>query len=212
MGFFKIKPDYDLNVIKNEIDLNGWGEKVISLSAVDLDKLKIISVEGKLSAAVSADTATALSDIVPSKDVSITRSYAVVGGDSSINTAPDLFKDGDIIHVNLDATISRNSPANNYQVTDILPAGLIPLTDVYSPYFIYSGYSWMNPFNIDGQLVSFNIWKKGDPDKLGNYSAHIDYYARVKTKGVYKAESAIVQAFEDPETINYTPAQTVTIK
>ncbi len=201
------KVAYELKGMKNEIDLNGWGQKVIRLQASELDKLNITSVEGKISAAVSADASITEVDLVANKDVSITRSYSVVGG--ADNTTD--FKDNDIIRVTIDVKISRNSPSRNYQVTDILPAGLISATNVYDAYRPYDNY-WSNPFDVNGQLVSFNVWKYGDPDKYGNYSETIHYYARVKTKGSYKAEPAIIQAFSDPGTINYSSAGIVTVK
>jgi hypothetical protein len=200
------KVNYELNGVKNTIDLDGWGDNVITLQASALPGLKIDSVEGKISATVSAETPVAESDLKASKDVSITRSYSV--NDATTTS----FKDGDIIRVTLDASISRNSPSANYQVTDILPAGLTPVTGVYNPY-AYGAYDWLNPFDIAGQLVSFNVWKNGEPDTNGNYHDHIYYYARVRTKGVYKAEPAIIQAFQDPATINFTPSsQEVTVQ
>jgi Pretoxin HINT domain/Bacterial Ig-like domain/Alpha-2-macroglobulin family len=206
------KVEYEINGVKDTIDFNGWGDSAVSVQAVDLDKVKIDSVEGKISATVSAEMPASVSGLTASNDVSITRSYAVLGAKEMSVPAPSFFNDGDIVRVNLDATISRNSPDNNYQVTDILPAGLAPVTDPINPYAVDYSVSWLNPFDINGQLVSFNVWKTGNPDANGNYSAHISYYARVKTKGVYKAEPAVIQGFADPGTINFTSAETITIK
>lgn len=197
---------YDLNGVKDKINLNGWGNKTLTLAAADLPQLKITAVEGKVTASVTADLPIDQSGMVTSSEVSVSRTYSVNGKPTTD------FNDGDIVRVELGLRINDNSPSRHYQVTDILPAGLIPATGMYSP---YSGnaYTWLNPFDVDGQKVSFNIWKGGLPDWQGNNQPNpIFYYARVKTKGTYKAEPAVIQGFEDPATINFSSSQTVTVK
>lgn len=108
------------------------------------------------------------------------------------------FKENDDIEIRIYPTIGSDALDGSYQITDILPSGLLPLTKYY--YGNYSGgcHQWY-PYNTDGQKVKYIIYK-GWNTNCGNY---ISYLARVKTKGEYKVESATIQSLVNSEYINY---------
>jgi hypothetical protein len=90
-----------------------------------------------------------------------------------------------------------------YQISDILPSGLKPVTNIYR-YGLSTTDIWY-PYEINGQRVSFCIGK-AQVDKP------INYYARVISSGEYKTESALIQSLITPSVYNFSAVGAVSIK
>lgn len=146
----------------------------------------------------------------PNLNIPIKRDYSVLGK-STTN-----FKDGDLVKVVLTADAKAGVGRNQvYQITDILPAGLRPITPSYfNSDWGYSpcNQSYTYPDTIDGNKISFTI-NQIDPapnckvDKV----MRVEYYARVSGFGEFKADQPILTSLEDPTQFNLGEAKTIKI-
>lgn len=132
-----------------------------------------------------------------SSTVQVGRTYSVRGKNTNV------FSTSDLVKVSLPVTYSELSQDGCYQVSDLLPSGLRPITSVYT-YGLDSTNVW-HPYEVNGQKVSFCIGK-------GNKNSTINYYARVVSAGSYRAESALIQSLISPAIYNLSPAGAVSIK
>ena len=124
------------------------------------------------------------------------------------NQKTDSFSEKDLIEVRLYPSFSSSALAGSYQITDILPSALMPVTKFYYQNSSYDCHYWY-PYNQDGQMIKYRIdrdWKNSYCG--GNY---IKYYARAKNRGEYIAESAIIQSFKNPDFINYSTKHKINI-
>jgi len=101
-------------------------------------------------------------------------------------------------------TIIPPLPAQNYEVIDLLPAGLLPLT-TRSEYYYYSR-DTVYPTSVEGQRVYFNLWQNRD------HPREIRYLARVVATGEFVAEPAIIQEVQNPARLNLSQEVSVIIE
>ncbi len=127
--------------------------------------------------------------------VKVSRNYSVKGKDTTV------FSESDLVKVTLPVTYAAITQDGCYQVTDILPSGLKPVTSMSS--MISNAYLY--PYDINGQKVSFCVSK-------GDTRSSVSYYARVISAGDYRSENAIIQSLKAPSIFNFSPAGTVSIK
>jgi len=167
-----------------------------------VDSVRFTRVEGAVGITSVTERPIELADIERDADIGIRREYYVKG------TRTNTFTERDLIEVRLYPTIQSAALDGNYQIVDTLPNGLIPVTKLYQGYYGSGCHAWY-PYNIDGQKVKYNIWKSwNNYSQCGNY---ISYYARVKNRGTYAAEPALMQSLVNPEFINYSESGTITI-
>jgi hypothetical protein len=114
--------------------------------------------------------------------------------------------DGKLVKVTLDYDVGPQAVDGCYQVSDLVPSGLRPVTRFYS-WDIGSEPSPSYPYAILGQRISFCVGKV-DPQ----HYRPVIYYARVVGKGSYLAEPAIIQSQKAPDSINLTPAERIEIQ
>ncbi|OJI06405.1 hypothetical protein BK004_03620 [bacterium CG10_46_32] len=172
------------------------------VSAQDAPGVRFIAIAGDVGITTITEQPIQASNIARDTDIGIWREY-LVGGKQTTE-----LKEGDEVEVRLHLTISSQALRGSYQVTDILPSGLLPITKRYTGYYGGGCHNWY-PYNIDGQKVKYQVWDSWNNTGCGNY---ISYFARVKTKGTYAAEPAVLQSMLNPDFINYSDAQTVTIR
>jgi len=169
--------------------------------ASDVESLKFTSVKGDVDISVNYIASFNPESAQVDRDISIRREYAVNGKISNS------FSAGDIIEVRLYPNLSSNALSGEYQVTDFLPSGLSPMVKVY-PKNITQDCHYFRPYNVEGQMVKYKIGRYRRNSFCGGY---IKYYARVKNRGVYKAEPAVIQSFRNPDFINYSDVQIIRI-
>ena len=82
--------------------------------------------------------------------ISFRREYYVNG--QRTNT----FSESDIVEVRLYPSFSDKAMNGDYQITDVLPSGLMPITKLYQRDGNYDCHYWY-PYNTDGPMVNYKI-------------------------------------------------------
>lgn len=200
---FKMK----LGSEEKDITIKNGSDVVISLSPEQVRQVEFSQVKGDIFMISSYQIPLRSADIDNSGRISITRQF-LVNGKKTEN-----FKDGDLINVRLDPQISSSSPDDHYQVIDLLPAGLRPLTAVYSPGLAADNKcdSLWYPVQVIGNKIYFNIFKGFSQTKECAHRT-INYYARVINRGKFKAEPALVQSLSHPSVMNLSEAGHIEVK
>jgi uncharacterized protein YfaS (alpha-2-macroglobulin family) len=126
------------------------------------------------------------------------------------------FDSGDLITIKVRFSIPPSNcggeggaPCVPYEVTDVLPSGLTPITPAYHPSYWYEGntcFDW--PSNIEDQRVSFWVYPGIETNC---HDGALTYLARVVTPGTYVAEPAYIRSMKDPDTNNHSDVITLTI-
>lgn len=165
----------------------------IYLSPAELNVISFSNIKGNVGVTSIYDMPS--SGRRTSKYVSASREYQVNGNKT------DQFKENDLIEVVLMPQISKDAPAEDYQLTDILPSGLKAVTNPYSREKSYDS-CIRYPFEIDGQKVKFYLGKSWLYS--GTCSNVYKYYARVISLGQYDAEPAMVESMRVSGIKNYS--------
>jgi len=131
--------------------------------------------------------------------IGVSRTYSVDGRPTTE------FSDGDLVRIDITPTFSPGALEGAYQIIDYLPSGLRAVTNLQRTPFNpnYSGYAYY-PSDIEDQRVTFVVWK--------NYPRPFFYYARVVSKGNYKAEPALIQSLKSLESTNVSNEANITIR
>ncbi|HYF04718.1 MAG TPA: alpha-2-macroglobulin family protein, partial [Patescibacteria group bacterium] len=184
---------YSLDNETTKIDLANGMTSRLELHAKDLAKLRFSEITGKASVAVSYITPSLPTE--RSSEVSISRSYTVVGGGKNI-------KEGDIVRVTLQIKAPK---AQNrwFEVGDTLPSGLKPFT----PTYLYEEVTpctdayWYPQFT-QGTRVTFTVYPVYANSPCSRNYTTITYLARVSSVGTFKAEPAYIVELNNPKNIN----------
>ncbi|MFZ2190422.1 MAG: polymorphic toxin-type HINT domain-containing protein [Candidatus Magasanikiibacteriota bacterium] len=190
---------------KEKIDITGGSVHSFQIYPNQADELEFNNVKGQVGLSVVSLQALEDMDLERDKAISIEREYLVNG------KATNDFKEGDIVEIRLKPNINIGAldpKIYQFQVTDILPSGLVPMTK-WSARLDNNGSKgecYLYPYNISGQEVKFAIYRGST--YCGN---QWHYFARVKTIGEYRAEPALIQAYLYPEVINYSDSETINI-
>lgn len=182
----------------------------IQLLPDELKSLRFSNVKGDIEL-LSWYLGTADSETKPNLNVQIKRTYSVDG------KVTDSFKDGQLVKVTV--VVSTNSSVSSsqlFQLTDVLPAGLRPV----SPTF-YSG--MQNVYNlctpsvsypdiIDGNKISFTInryTRIPNCDRIPDM--RVEYYARVINTGSFRADPTMVRLLDNPSQFGLGQSQQIKI-
>jgi hypothetical protein len=99
----------------------------------------------------------------------------------------------------------------NYEITDVLPSGLTPVTSAMSMGYYDEAKGCVDyPNQVIDQRVSFVVNNDYYVDAACGDNT-LTYYARVVTPGTYEAESVYIRSSRDPEISNHSPETTVKI-
>lgn len=164
--------------------------------------LTVLSSDKDITVTTSQPVPISASGITPDPAIGVRREYFVNGNKTNY------FKETDIIEVRLYPDFKKEALDGTYQITDILPAGLLPANKVYigqknnDCHYYY-------PYYLEGQKVKFMLSKNW---RNGICSDYIKYFARVKTKGKYKAEAAIIQSMLNSDYLNFSSEEKVQIE
>jgi hypothetical protein len=188
---------------KKKVEITGGVSRAIRVASAHADKFKILSIEGDVGVSVRHiapfDPVSAKRD----NEIAIRREYYVDG------VKTNTFKENDTIEVRLYPSFSSRALNDYYQITDYLPSGLMPITKYYQSGYNYDCHVWY-PYNSDGQSIKYKVHRDWKNYYCGG--GYIKYFARVKNKGEYKAEPAIVQSFLNPDFVNYSDESKVIIE
>jgi uncharacterized protein YfaS (alpha-2-macroglobulin family) len=168
-----------------------------TLTANDLATFSIVSKKGSLGLVTTYEEGADSTSVVQDKNISLSRSYEVGGVETH------QFNEGDLVLVRLRPWFTINALSGAYQIIDRLPSGLRPVDQESVRY--YSSYDTrVYPTEINDQTVTFVV------DKGVTLSVY--YYARVVSKGTYKAEPALLQSLSAPESQSLSHEETIRIK
>jgi uncharacterized protein YfaS (alpha-2-macroglobulin family) len=167
----------------------------LRLTTAQAATLTAETLTGQVGVAVEARVPVGLTSLQPHADLGLTR----VAPGQPIATDR-------IVQVNLTATFADTAPDGCYEVTELVPSGLAPLTGWWgSRSGDEFGITW--PSSVVGQEVRFCV--APDPE-IGN-SVRLRYLARVVNEGTFAWEPAVMQLPSAPELLAITPAGTASI-
>jgi hypothetical protein len=169
----------------------------LRLSPEQLRALEPEPVEGPVGVSTLFLAPLARVDVTPDPALRVTRRIEAVGGGA--------IEEGKLVRVMLDWDIGTAALDGCYQLSDLLPSGLRPVTRFR--HWDTVGFQPAYPYAVQGQRVSFCV-DKG----MKAFYRPIAYFARVVSRGTYLAEPAIIQSQKAPESISITPAETVEIR
>ncbi|MFH1405054.1 MAG: alpha-2-macroglobulin family protein [Patescibacteria group bacterium] len=196
---------YSLNGKRESVELKGRRCVSIDVSQSELEDLNPVVESGSVIAIANYDEPVASPGSDTDNRLSVTRGY--YSNDQQTN----IFGQSDLIKVEIKYTISDSLPNGTYQLTDILPSGLTPVTTWSRTRGSSQNYNCIRyPYNTEGQKVSFDIYHSNTYDNV--CKGQLFYYARVVTPGEYKAESAILRSSKDPTQFNYARTSNISIK
>lgn len=117
--------------------------------------------------------------------------------------------EGALVAVTLTPQLGPKAATGCYQVSDLLPSGLRPVTARYlfGAYYTEVGSDLTFPYAIEGQRVSFCVWPDADGDVRP-----LRYLARAFAPGRYAAEPAVIQALSDPSRQAVSAPATIEIR
>lgn len=189
------KVTYRIKGEERTVDLGEYYVHSFQVAPADAAEVAFTAIEGNVSIGIATTETFVPAEAARDADIGIRREYYVNG------RRTDTFKETDVIEVRLYPTIGNRALDGGYQITDILPSGLLPVTSYYDGYD--RGNCQWYPYNAEGQTVKYLIW---DSWPYANCGDHISYFARVKTRGEYVAEPALIQSTVNPDYLNFTPA------
>lgn len=188
-----VRFSYTLDGSGEEQTLEAGRPFALTVSTQQLAQLSPQALEGAVGVATYFEAPFDPASVAIDADINVRRTIDVDGGGISA---------GDIVEVRLDYALAPQSLDGCYQITDLAPSGLRPITRANRP---YEGSNVVTPYRIDGQRVSFCVYRESD------YVAAV-YLARVVTTGDYLAEPAIIQSQLSAESFNFAPASSVAIR
>ena len=171
----------------------------LELPADELATLQFSDIKGRVGLVSNFEKESSPAEIKKDAAIGVTRSYSVDGRPTTE------FSDGDLVRIDITPTFAPGALEGAYQIIDYLPSGLRAVTNLQRTPFNpnYSGYAYY-PSDIEDQRVTFVIWK--------NYTKPFFYYARVVSKGNYKAEPALIQSLKSLESTNISNEANITIR
>jgi len=135
--------------------------------------------------------------VEPDPEVSLQRSYPGQADDAVT------LREGSLVRISLSWKLGAKAVDGCYQVSDLLPSGLRPVTRLFEQGIRDTTVSY--PYLIEGQRVSFCVSR-------GELNRPIVYYARVVGTGTYTVEPAIIQSQRANESMNVTGSMQAEIR
>jgi alpha-2-macroglobulin len=187
--------EYTLNGERKRESLERGATFALRLSPEQLRDLAPVAVDGPVGVSTLFLAPLAPSDVKPDPAVSVTRRIEAADG--------GVIAEGKLVRVTLDWDVGPAALDGCYQVSDLVPSGLRPVTR----YRRWDTLGAVYPYAVLGQRVSFCVSKE-----MKLFYQPIVYYARVVSKGTYVAEPAIIQSQKAPESINLSLPETIEIR
>lgn len=208
LGSLPVSFVYTIDGVRQETTLEKGGTLALSLSPSQLDSLRIEVLEGRLSATTLYRTPIAsASASQASDDVSIRRTIWVDG--EMATTVPE----SSVVEVRLEVEVGPLAAQSCYQITDLLPSGLVPTTRSVAlslrpmpppPTGATPPERVIYPYLSDGQRISFCLGPN-DPET-------VVYYARPSGKGTFVWEPATIHNQRYPDVINFSEPDLITVE
>lgn len=169
------------------------------------DNVEVNVVQGEVAAVSHYQEFIEPSEFKKDQRLSITRKYYVNDKETTE------FKEGDVVKVVITLDVKGSVDKASFQVTDVLPSGLYPMTSYYGINGYYDeglGY----PYGMNGQQIQF-CWYPYFQEGIANVTnPTIKYYARVVNPGEFYAEPAKIESFYDNNIANISEPSVIKIK
>lgn len=188
---------YSLAGTEKKISLAKGKNLNLYVTEKDLPSLKFSNISGQAIITSVVAVPVEPAKMLANSSLVLTRTFYVAGKESTS------IKESDLVKVGLTFQINDNLQDGCYQVQDVLPSGLVPVSALLYPGQDTNLYYY--PYQIDGQKVSFCVSKNST-------NKNIYYYARVVNPGVFKAENALIQSLANPSIFTLSPSSEINIK
>jgi hypothetical protein len=180
---------------RKEATLDAGRSLTLSLTSAELAALAPQRLDGDVGIATFFETPFDPASVARDPDVSITRTIDVDGGGIG---------EGDLVQIRLDYGIGPQALDGCYQITDLAPSGLRPVSRTARAFDAEQG-DVLYPYLIDGQRVSFCAYRS-------DVYRPAAYWARVVTIGDYAVEPAIIQSQQSSTSFNFAPGGAVHVQ
>ena len=187
---------YTLNGKRTVVDLGPGQSSWLVLLGDQRKGLTFEPLTGSVSVATTWQVPRAVDTIKPDPDLTITRTVLPAGDIPSTT----------FVEVRLTATFGSQVVSGYYEVTDLVPSGLAPVTRLQIPPGDDPS-RFEGPWDIEAQRVSFWVV----PTALKR-SVEMRYFARVVSPGEYAWEPAVIQSTAAAESINLTAMRRITVR
>ena len=189
-----------------EYDGNTYSEKIVNghavtvtVPSVRLNELKITEVAGEASV-TSVFNAPPENRAEPDANLKIKRTYY----DYRTGKETTEFRQNDIVKVVIEWDIAPTAIDSHYEIIDFAPSGLKPINNPYQAGIKPDKYIWWFR-NIDGQKVTFNVFRDAEKKEP------LTYYARVVSPGWFTADSTIIQGTLVKDSIKFGESEKIRI-
>jgi hypothetical protein len=172
----------------------------LELSSEELATLHFNNIIGRIGLVSNFEEESSPAEIDKDPNIGLSRRYSVDG------RSTNEFSDGDLVRIDLTPSFASGALKGAYQIVDYLPSGLRSVTDLQWAPIELGSYYRIYPSEIDDQKITFVIWNQE------NLSKPFYYYARVVSKGEYKAEPALIQSMRSSSSANISSEASITIK
>ncbi len=170
----------------------------LELSREELAAVKFSNITGRIGLVSTFEKESTPTEARKDMSINVSRTYSV-DGKQTIQ-----FKEGDLVRIDLAPTFAPGSLEGSYQVVDYLPSGLRAVTNIQTAPFRQDGQYPRFPSSIEDQKITFVVWK--------SFPRPFFYYARVVSKGDYKAEPALIQSLRSAESSNISNEANIIIR
>lgn len=170
----------------------------LELSREELATLRFSDISGRIGLVTNFEKFSSLSEVKRDSTIGVSRNYSVSG------RITDEFNDGDLVRIDITPTFAPGAISGAYQVVDYLPSGLRAVTNLQKTPVERGIHYHLYPSDIEDQKVTFVIWK--------DFPRPFFYYARVVSKGDYKAEPTLIQSLKSLESANISNESVIAIR
>ena len=192
---------YSVDGVRREVSLETATSFEFRLTASQMATLSIEPVTGKIGVATSWREPVLPSAFKPDPDVTISRSVK-----------PSAVASADFVTVSLTVKFGRQAPNGWYQVTELVPSGLIPVGSLAG---------WVDPDSeapapSDGAVSPYDqsgprVFFCAEPTAKQRTTV-LRYYSRVVTPGTYAWEPAVAESQSQSGSASLTPAGKIVIR
>lgn len=174
-----------------EYDLADGYSRTRRVTKAQAESLEVTDIDGEV-VLVASYRALGEENVTGNNKLSIDKSYYVNGVETNELRQGDLVK----IVLNLDSSEYDKDSYVNYQVIDYLPSGLKPVINSVSRYEYQDScsFNWYGGKSV-GNIITFSRSNYIFSEDYKCKDEEIVYYARVVSKGEYKAQSPIIEEY-----------------
>lgn len=185
---------YELGGERITKSLQGREIAKLTLLPKNLQQIKFGQVNGQVGIVSTYNQPIKAGETGDGTDLSIGRSYLVNGSErTSLNSS-------DLVQIVIDVNIGDKAPDGHYEVIDILPAGLAPISRPNN--YQDNNRPWNYPVEVNGQRLVF---------QLGKGQEQIKYLARVTSPGEFICEAPVLSNITNSEIFTSGAAAKLTI-